>query len=80
MSLNKRKTPFKEKPMSKAPLYVAGTIFAVVALAHLYRFVDNYNVVFGTTPLPFWISGVGAVVAGLLSYWMFASTCEKCCK
>jgi hypothetical protein len=66
--------------MSKAPLYVAGTIFGLVALVHLYRLFSHFNIIVGTTEIPFWVNIVGALVFGALSFWMFASTCEKCCK
>lgn len=66
--------------MSKAPLYVAGTIFGLVALVHLYRLFSHFSIIVGTTEIPFWVNIVGVLVFGALSYWMFASTCTKCCK
>lgn len=65
--------------MSKAPLLVAGTVFGLVALAHLYRIFDHFNIVVGTTEVPTWANIVGVIVAGALSYWMFSSACcSKC--
>lgn len=66
--------------MSKAPLYVAGTIFGLGALAHLYRIYSHFNIVIGNTELPPNASIIGAIVLGALSLWMFASTCSGCCK
>lgn len=63
--------------MHKAPLLVAGTVFGIVALAHLYRIYSHFNIVIGTTEIPAWASIVGAIVAGVLSWWMFSSAC--CC-
>lgn len=59
--------------MSKVPLYVAGTIFGLVALIHLYRLYSHFNLVIGTTEVPTWANIVGVIVAGSLSYWMFYS-------
>jgi hypothetical protein len=64
--------------MNRAPLLVAGTIFGLVALIHVYRLYSHFNVVFGTTEIPNWASVVAAIVAGGLSWWMFSSAC--CCK
>jgi hypothetical protein len=66
--------------MSKAPLYVAGTIFGLIALIHLYRLYSHFSIIIGTTEVPSWVNVVAAVVAGGLSYWMFSSACPKCCK
>lgn len=66
--------------MSKTPLYVAGTIFGLVALIHLYRLYSHFNLVIGSTEVPFSINVIGAIVFGLLSLWMFWSACPKCCK
>lgn len=64
--------------MSKvAPLCVAGIIFGLVALVHLYRLFDHFNLVVGTTEIPVWANIVGVIVAGGLSIWMFSSAC--CC-
>lgn len=66
--------------MPKTPLYVAGTIFGLIALIHLYRLYSHFNIVIGTTEIPSWANVIGAIVAGGLSYWMFYSACSKCCK
>lgn len=67
--------------MYKAPLYVAGTVFGLVALVHLYRLFSHFNLVVGSTEVPTWANIVGILVAGGLSYWMFASArCSRCQK
>jgi hypothetical protein len=69
----------KERTMSKAPLYVAGTIFGFAALVHLYRLYDHFNIIVGNTEIPTSANVVGAIVAGALSLWMFsAACCNKC--
>ena len=65
--------------MPKAPLYVAGTIFGLAALVHLYRIFNHFNVVVGTTEIPTTANIIGAIVFGALSLWMFASTCCSRC-
>lgn len=66
--------------MSKAPLYVSGTIFALIALVHFYRFFSHFNLVVGNTPVPYYVNIIGAIVFGALSLWMFMSACPRCCK
>ena len=48
---------------------VAGGIFTVVALAHLLRIVMGWSVVIGGWDVPMWVSWVGLIVAGALSYF-----------
>jgi hypothetical protein len=47
---------------------LTGTIFLIIAVAHLLRAVLGWNVVIGTTVIPLWISWIGVIVAGCLSY------------
>jgi hypothetical protein len=46
----------------------AGVIFALVALAHLSRIFMDWPVVINGWPVPIWLSWIGVVVAGGLSY------------
>jgi hypothetical protein len=48
---------------------VAGAIFALVALVHLSRIYMGWPVVIGSWTLPMWVSWIGLVVAGGLSYF-----------
>lgn len=59
--------------MPKTALQTAGTIFALVALIHLYRLFSHFSIIVGTTEIPIWVNFVGIVVAGTLSYWMFTA-------
>ena len=52
-------------------LRVAGIIFGIVCLAHIWRLVTHSAVLIAGTPIPSWPSVLGAVVAGALSIWMF---------
>jgi hypothetical protein len=53
----------------KQYLMVAGAIFAVVALAHLLRAVMNWPIVIAGWIVPMWLSWLGFVIAGALSWF-----------
>ena len=48
---------------------VAGAIFAAVALLHALRILMGWPVVIGGWTAPMWVSGIGLVVAGGLTYF-----------
>jgi hypothetical protein len=48
---------------------VAAVIFALVALLHLLRLVMGWSVIIDSWTAPMWVSWVGLVVAGGLSYY-----------
>ena len=48
---------------------VAGAIFALVALLHLLRIYMGWPIVIGSWTAPIWVSWIGFVVAGGLSYF-----------
>jgi len=48
---------------------VAGVIFASVALLHLSRIYMGWPAVIGSWAVPMWVSWIGLVVAGGLSYF-----------
>ena len=54
----------------KAYLATTGTLFALIALAHLARSIDE-SARFARDPW-FWLEGPGlGVIAGALGYWAF---------
>lgn len=55
----------------KTYIKVSGTIILFVALAHLWRALNNIPVKVGSTNVPVSISWVAAVVAGYLAYSAF---------
>lgn len=61
----------------KTALYIAGVVFALVALLHLWRLATGADIVINESDVPTWISVVGLLVSGFLSYLMFSSAC--CC-
>jgi hypothetical protein len=53
----------------KAFSAIAAVIFALVALLHLLRLVMGWSIVIDSWTVPMWVSWVGLVVAGGLSYY-----------
>ena len=53
---------------------VAGTVFGLVALAHLLRLVFNLPINLLSWNTPYWVSGIAAVIAAFLSYASFRLT------
>jgi hypothetical protein len=47
---------------------VAGVIFALVALFHLVRLIMGWPIVIGSWTAPPWVSGIGFIIAAVLSY------------
>jgi len=52
-------------------LRVASALFAIFALAHIFRLVTKTEVVVGGNPIGFWVSVVALVVALILSLWFW---------
>jgi protein-S-isoprenylcysteine O-methyltransferase Ste14 len=50
-------------------LLISATIFAVLALLHVFRLVTNLPVQVGAVTVPIWVSWLGAIVAAGLSIW-----------
>jgi hypothetical protein len=48
---------------------ITAVIFALVALLHLLRLVMGWSIVIDSWTVPMWLSWVGLVVAGGLSYY-----------
>ena len=48
---------------------IAATIFGLVALVHLLRLVMGWSIVIEAWTVPMWLSWIGLVVAGALSYF-----------
>ncbi|MEE9140533.1 MAG: hypothetical protein V3U18_07125 [Alphaproteobacteria bacterium] len=56
--------------MQKPALYTAAAIFALVALAHLIRFIADADIVIAGTAVAVWISLPVGVAAAALAVWM----------
>lgn len=50
---------------------VAASIFALVAVGHAYRAIQQIPFQFGSYAVPEWASWLGVAVAGTLSVWGF---------
>ena len=55
----------------KTYLRIAATVFLIVALAHSARLIEGSAVVVGDWHLPMWVSAVGVLLAGVLSFLGF---------
>lgn len=60
-----------ESPNEQNLLYATGVIFAAVAIVHLMRLAFGLNVALGAFDVPMWLSWVGVLVTGYLSYTSF---------
>ena len=52
-------------------LRVAGTIFGLMCLAHLFRLIYRIEVIIGGHQIPLRLSVVGLVLTGCLSLWLW---------
>jgi hypothetical protein len=50
---------------------IAAAIFALMALAHVYRLLTDFQVIVGSHTLPLNLSWVAIVVTAVLSYGLF---------
>lgn len=57
--------------ISKLYLYVTGSIFGLVAIAHLVRLIFHWPAQIGTWVIPIWLSWILLFLAGVLSIWAF---------
>ncbi len=55
--------------MTRPFTWIASAIFAVMAIAHIYRLITHFQIVIGSHAIPQWVSYVGVVVPAGLS-WM----------
>jgi hypothetical protein len=50
---------------------ISGSIFAIVAFAHLIRIVDGWEVVVNGQAVPMQISYLAFIATGMLAIWAF---------
>jgi hypothetical protein len=62
--------------MARPFAWIASAIFALMALAHLYRMVTHFQIIIGSHNIPEWVSGVAIVIAGGLS-WMLCREARR---
>ncbi len=51
-----------------------GLIFAIVAIAHVLRLLFGWPLVIGGWSVPYWLSGLGAIITGFLAFFSFYLT------
>ena len=51
--------------------YVSGTLFSLVAFAHLIRVIFSLSIFINETAVPMWVSGFGCLIPALLAWWAF---------
>jgi hypothetical protein len=52
-------------------LRVASVIFALFAIGHLVRLINQLQVTVATYQIPMWASVVALIIAAILSIWMW---------
>ena len=57
--------------MMKNYIAISGSIFAIVAFAHLIRIIDGWEVVVNGQAVPMTISYMAFVATGMLAVWAF---------
>lgn len=58
------------KPFTK----IAIAVFSLVALLHLLRLVFGWEVIIAGIIIPFWVSVIGLIVAGVLAVLLWRET------
>lgn len=56
---------------------ISGLVFAIVAMVHLLRVINQFPVVVGVWVIPMAVSVIGFIVAGILSYCGFTLMCKE---
>ena len=52
-------------------LRVASALFALFTLGHVVRLIRHTQVMVGHHGIPLWISAIAAVIAAVLSFWLW---------
>ena len=65
---------------NRAYFFISGLVFAIVAIVHLFRIINQFEVVIGTWSAPMVVSWIGFIAAGILSYCGFTLMCKEKCK
>ena len=49
----------------------AAIIFAIIALAHVYRLFTHFQIILGSHAIPMWMSYFGVLIPGILAVMLF---------
>lgn len=63
----------------RAPLVVAGILFTLIALLHIWRIATGAEVIINASLVPMWVSVVALIVSALMAIWMFVTARCCCC-
>jgi len=63
--------------MKNSALIVAGIIFGLVALVHLFRLYFHFPIIIGHTSVPIGANIIAFIVSGILSLWMFIAASKN---
>ncbi|TAJ13347.1 hypothetical protein EPO56_03215 [Patescibacteria group bacterium] len=66
-----------ESPREKTLLLAVGTVFLIVAFLHLVRVAFGWDLIVANTGIPEWVSWLGVLIAGYLSYASFHFALHK---
>lgn len=64
-------------PSERVLLIIAGFVFLAVAVLHLARLMFGIDVLLGDFSIPMWLSWIGVLIAGYLSYCSFHFAMRK---
>ena len=70
------KLPIKS-PTERGLLKLVGTAFLIIALLHLLRIAFGWNLILGEVNVPLWLSWLGVLIPGYLSYSSFHFAFKK---
>ena len=57
--------------MGRKAVFIAGLLFGLMALIHLWRLLHPFVVKIGSFTAPVWLSGVFYVIGGCISAYLF---------
>lgn len=63
--------------MQRAMLYLSGSLFALVAVAHVMRLVLNVKIVIQGWSVPLWTSALAIVLTVMLAWLCFRAAAGK---
>ena len=50
---------------------IAAVLFALIAIAHIYRIATHFQIILGSHPVPLWMSWIGVLVPGVLAVMLY---------
>jgi hypothetical protein len=66
-----------KSPAERKLLMLVGIVFLIVALLHLVRIAFGWNLILAEVTVPLWLSWVGVIFPGYLSYSSFHFALKK---